>query len=157
MAAPSASIRGTPAGIRLRDGFSTKIAFKRNLTISFWEKSVKPPGLDGGDAIETSTMHNITWRTMTPRSLVTMKEAKVTAAYDPNLYNNILALLNINDEITVKFPDGSTLAFWGFLKDFDPAELVEGTMPLADITIVPTNQDNAGVEQPPVLTSVAGT
>jgi hypothetical protein len=65
--------------------------------------------------------------------------------------------INVNDEITVTFSDGSTLAFWGFLKSFEPSENTEGEQPEAEITIFPTNVDNSGAEQVPVLTSVAGT
>jgi hypothetical protein len=157
MAAPTTTTRQTPSGIRLKDGYSTKIAFKRDPDVSLWEVSVKPPGIDGGDAIETTTMHNADWRTMAARQLQTLTDATTTAAYDPNIYTNVLQLININDEITVHFPDGSTLAFWGFLRSFEPGDNAEGTMPTATVTITPTNMDNSGAEQAPVLTSVSGT
>lgn len=157
MSAPTATARQTPAGIKLDDGFKTLVCPAANPTISFWEKTVKPPGLDGGDAIDTTTMHNNTWRTKAPRALVTMTDGDCKAAYDPNLYNTILTLLNVKTVWTVTFPDGSTLAFWGFLKSFAPDELKEGAQPEATVMIVPTNQDSTGTEQAPVLTSVAGT
>ncbi len=157
MAAPSATARQTPAGIKMDEGHGTKITFARNPSISFWEKSVQPPGIDGGDAVETKTMFNTQWETMSPSVLMKMTEGKVTAAYDPNLYSSILQLININDVCTVRFPDGSTLAFWGYLQKFEPSELKSGEQPEADITIMPTNRDNSGVEQAPVLTSVSGT
>lgn len=158
MAAPTPTTRVAPGGIKLDDGFSTVITIALDTDISFWEKTVQPAGIDGGDAIETSTMHNVTWRTMAPRSLKTLTEMSVTAAYDPDLYNQILECINVETTITVEFPDGSTLAFYGFVKSFEPADLSEGEFPEATITIVPTNFDPVNrVEAAPVLTSVAGT
>jgi hypothetical protein len=155
---PVATARGTPSGIKLDDGFRTLVTFASNPTISFWEKAVTPPGLDGGDAVETTTMHNLTYRTMSPRHLKTMTSTTMTAAYDPAVYTSIVALINVKTTVTVTFPDGSTLAFFGFLQKFDPGELKEGDQPTASITFTPTNQDpTTGVEAAPVLVSVAGT
>lgn len=157
-AAPSPTARGSPTGIKLDDGYQTLVTFASNPTIEFWEKTVKPPGLDGMDEIDTTTMHNVTWRTNAPRALVTMTPFTMVAAYDPNIYNAALSLLNVETTVTVRFPDGSTLAFYGFLKSFETNELVEGTQPEMTITVVPTNQDpTTGDEEAPVLTSAVGT
>ena len=80
MAAPAITARTTPAGIMLKDGYSTKIAFAADPDVSFWEKTVKPPGIDGGDGIEQTTMHNSAYRTMRSRSLKTLTEASGKAA-----------------------------------------------------------------------------
>jgi hypothetical protein len=159
MAAPVDTTRTTPVGIRLEDGHSTKIAFARDPDVSFWEVEVQPPGLDGGDAINITTMHNTTWRTMAARQLKTLTECSINVAYDPNVYNNILDhLINQEGAITVHFPDGSKLSFFGYLKSFTPQGNQEGNMPTAAISIVPTNYDPvARTEQSPVLTSVSGT
>lgn len=158
MAAPTPTTRQAPTGIKLKDGHSTKITFENDPDVCFWEKQVTPPGMDGGDAIEQTTMHSIRWREMAPRQLVTLTPMQTTVAYDPDVYNSVLALLNVEDVITVEFPDGSTLAFYGFLRTFSPAALVEGTQPEATIEIVPTNFDFVNkVEAGPALASVAGT
>lgn len=159
MAAPATTALGTPAGIRLGDGYQTAIVFARNDTVSFWEKSIKPPGMDGGDMIDNTTMRNTTWRTRAPRQLITLTDFTLRAAYDPNVYNQILNdLLNQEGAITIHFPDGSTLDFFGYLQKFEPQEITEGNQPEADITVVPTNWDPANaVEAAPVLTSVSGT
>lgn len=158
MAAPTPGTRIAPGGIKLKDGFSTVITFSGDTDVSIWEKSVKPPGIDGGDAIEQTTMHNTNWRTMAPRQLKTLTEFSVTGAYDPAVYTQILNLINVENTITVRFPDGSTLAFYGFLKTLEFADLVEGTQPEVTATVVPTNFDPVNhVEAAPVLASVAGT
>lgn len=141
--------RGVPVGVKLRDGFSTLIAFTADPDVSFWEKTVKPPGVDGGDAIEVTTMHNEVWRPFAARLLKTLTEASVTAAYDPQVYDQIVALCNVNNLITVHFPDGSELDFWGYLRTFEPGDNTEGEFPEATINITPTNEDNSGNEVAP--------
>ena len=162
MAAPVPTARGTPAGTRIDDGFRTLITFALNPTINFWEKEVMPPGYDGGDPVSTSTMHNLTFRTMNPRKLVTMSECTVLVAYDPFLFsqsgNNLFGLLNRKTTVTVTFPDGTTLAFFGYLQKAKPNACKEGDQPDMEITIIVTNQDPvSGVETGPTLTNVPGT
>lgn len=158
MAAPSATARQTPYGIKLKDGYRTLFTFAADPDVSFWEKSVKPPGFDGGDAIEQTTMHNDDYRTFAPRSLITMTESSMTAAYDPAVITQIAALINIETTITITFADGSTWAFYGFLKSFDTNELSEGAQPEASVTVVCTNFDPTNkLEAGPALVSVSGT
>lgn len=158
MAVPTPTVRQTPGGRRLLDGFATKVTFARDPDVSLWETTVTPPGVDGGDAIDTNTMHNVSWRTMAARALKTLTEFTFTAAYDPDVLNQLLALVNVYDTITVRHPDGSTWAFYGFLRVFQPETHEEGTMPTATVTVQPTNYDYANaVEAGPAVASVAGT
>lgn len=160
MANPATTTRQTPAGIKLRRGGpGVKIAFERDPDVSFWEIEVKPPMVEGGDAIDNTTQHNVTWRTSDSRKLMTLGEVTGRCCYDPNVYNNIISnLINQNGSITVLFPDGSTLDFFGFLKTFDPQGLTEEGLAEANFTVVPTNYDpDNDVEAGPVLTSVSGT
>jgi len=159
MANPTTTALSTPSGIALHDGFSCAIAFERDPDVSLWEKSVKPPGLDGGDPIETTTMRNTAWRTMRSRSLKTLTPVTLTVAYDPNVANNIdNNLINQEGSITIHYPDGSTYDFFGYLQLFDPSDLTEGEQPEASVTIQPTNWDpDNDVEAGPVLTEVSGT
>lgn len=158
MSAPTPTARSTPAGIKMDDGFSSLITLAADVDISFWEKTVQPPGIDGGDMIETTTMHNTVWRTGAPRALATLTPMTTRVAYDPDVYDEILAIINDRTTITVTFPDGSTLAFYGYLQKFEPQDMEEGKPPEATVTIVPTNYDpTAHEEAGPVMTEVAGT
>jgi len=158
MAAPTATARVTPVGIKLGDGYVSKFTPAADPDISFWEKSVTPFGMDGGEPVDTTTMHNTTYRTMAPRGLITATSSEMTAAYDPRVLDQIVALINVETTWTVLFPDGAQWAFFGFLRSFTPGALVEGTQPEATIVIEPTNTDpnNGSVEAGPNWISALG-
>lgn len=158
MAAPSATPRVTPVGRRLRDGYQTLITFERDPDVSLWEISVTPPGVDGGDAVDTFTMHSVDWRTMGARQLKTLTESSFVAAYDPAVLTQLIELVNVETVVTVTFPDGSTWAYYGYLRVFEPNEITEGEQPTANCTIQPTNEDPVNdVEAGPTVVSVPGT
>lgn len=152
MAAPTGTARTTPTGVPLKDGHQSLITLSGDADIEFWEKGVTPPGIDGGDEIDASTMHNSTWRTFFPRSLRTLTNASATVAYKPELYTSIVAQINVEQTFTVTFSDGQALFFFGYLKRFTPQEAVEGEQPEAEIEIVCTNWDPTNnVEEAPVV------
>ncbi len=159
MAAPSSSVRQTPAGNRMPEGFRTLITFNLVKNVALFEVSAKPPGVDGGDAIDITTQHNLLVHTMFPRTLIKWDDLTFNAAYDPDALSKILNhLINKNGSITQLFPDGSTLDFFGFLRKFEPQELKEGEFPMAQVTVTVSNYDDTNhVESTPVLTPHAGT
>jgi len=157
MAAPTATERLTPGGIPLRDGYATLITFEDDPDISLWEKATTPPGMDNGDPIDVSTFHNTTYRTKWPRVLTEVSNGQFTCGYDPDVIDQIIAIIGNNQTITVTFNDESTLAFWGYLKSFAPQEHTDGAMPEAQVEFVVTNLDDSFAEQAPVVSSVAGT
>lgn len=138
---------------RIDDGFSTTIAFAVAPTagLLIYEKAVTPPGFENGGAIDTTTMLNTAYRTMAPKKLKTLTEFSFTAAYQPGAYSALLGVLGTNGQITITFPDGATLVFYGWIDAVAPGELAEGEQPTLDITVIPSNT-NAGVETAPVLT-----
>ena len=139
---------------RLDDGYQTLISFAANGSVKFYEKSVTPPGIDGGGETDTTTMLNNVWRTRNPKALKTLTNASTTVAYDPAVYPQIVALVGVNNLITITFPDGDTLAFWGWLDKFTPGEHTEGEQPTCEIEIIPSNQNASGTETAPVHTAV---
>lgn len=158
MAAPAITARVEPTGIMLQDGFPTIIAFAANPSVNLWEVTVKPPGIDGGDAIDVTTMHNTTWRVRRARRLKTLTDSTFTAGYDPNAFAQTLALCNVEGAITIHWPDGGTYSFFGYMQKFEPNEVKEGDFPTAQVTIVPTNYDPVGhVEAGPVEVDALGT
>jgi hypothetical protein len=158
MAAPTPGARSAPSGKELQDGYQTLIAFKLHPDIAFHEITVQPPGIEGGDPKESTTMHNLRWKSKSPRRLKDMTNANATVGYDPALYTSILAQINKPDTVTIHFPDVSSLAFYGYLKNFMPSELKDGEKPTAKIEVVVTNMDPATcVEEDPVFTPGPGT
>ena len=158
MTAPNTIAVGTLAGIDMVDGFSIKLAIGRDPTFSLWEVSVTPPAIEGGDAISRTTHRSDTYRAMAARQLVSLEEFQVVGRWDPNNYSTALDLINKEGEITIHFPDGSTLDFYGYMRRFEPGEFVEGEPPEATATIVPTLFDTtAYVEEGWVMTEVSGT
>ena len=148
-----ATARVTPADALLEDGHQTLITVADDPDISFWEKEVQPPGIDGGGENNITTMHNTAWRVFAPKKLKTLTPVVITAGYNPAVYDQIIAELQDNQEITVTFSDGSTVVFWGWVDKFIPQGSSEGGMPEAEITIIPSNRDDAGAEQAPAYTA----
>ena len=138
---------------RIDDGLGASIAFgegSSGVTLLVYEKEITPPGVDGGGANDTSTLRNSIWRTNSPKGLKSLSESSFNCAYDPACYDEIIALLNENQEITITFPDDSTLVFWGWIDSFIPGPMTEGAQATADCSIIPSNQNNSGVETAPV-------
>lgn len=136
----------TPGGVMLEDGYQTVITFALDEDIALWEKTVTPPGMEGGEKVSITTMHNREVMTYAPRSLKEVTDSQMTVAYDPAVLTSILALINIPGKITITFPDLSTWAFDGYLKNFQPGSIQEGTQPEATCTIVATNRDTSLVD-----------
>lgn len=139
---------------RLDDGHPTTIVFTAAPTsgLLLFEKEVTPPGLSGGGANDTTTMLNTVFRTMSPKKLKSLAEMSFVAAFDPAYYDLLVAILNVNDLITITFPDNSTLAFFGWIDELSHSAIVEGEQPTIDITVIPSNQNLAGAETAPVFT-----
>lgn len=156
MPAATPTARGTPTGIKLRDGFSSKITLSGNTTINFWEKSVTPPGMDGGPPVEQTTMFNETRVTKAPQVLYDMTDGAAKVAYDPAVYTQIISIINQPITITQTWRDGTTLADYGYLQSFKPDPLERGKQPEASVVIVYTGQDTSGTEWAPTITSVSG-
>ena len=161
MAAPTPTARVAPNGTKLKDGYKSVITFARLSNFAIFEKSMTPPGYDGGDPIEQTTMHNDDVHTKAPQSLIDCTNSTIKCAYDPKCYKDsggALSLINIEDTITQRFSDGSTLAYYGYLKSWTPDEMSMGEQPEATVEIVVTNFDPVNkVEALPVLTEVTGT
>lgn len=147
MAAPR-----TPGGTPLEDGYQAMHVLT-DADIALYEIAVKPPGIDGGEKIDQTTQHNEEMRTFAPRSLKTATDSATTCAYDPAALADILALVNVNGLIKTYFPDGGFYSYYGYLRSFEPAELVEGTRPTAQVVFAVTNVDGDGAEHTPTYTA----
>lgn len=158
MSAPTPTARQDPNGTRLGDGYQTLVTFATAPDLAIWEESVTPISLEADDPVDISSQHNVTYRTYHTRRLVRGGEMSFTGFFDPAVYVDVASLLNVNTTITVTFPDTSTFCFYGYLKNFKPGELVEGTPPKCTVTIQPTFTDPSDCsEAGPVYTAGTGT
>ena len=144
----------------LTDGYGVSITFANDAytmaVLLLDPTSITPPGVDGGEGVDNTTLSNTEVRTKSPRTLKEIVNASFTAAYDPGTYDLIVDAVNVNQLITFTFPDGSTQAVYGFLKAFSPTGLTEGEFPTADCEIVVTNiHDTTGTETSPVTTAAS--
>jgi hypothetical protein len=141
MAAPAPTVRQTPVGAMLTDGYQSLVTCALDPDISLWEKEVTPPGIEADEFQDVSTQQSVRWRTKGPRRLLTLGDLTFTAQYHPGVYTQIRAIAGVNTTWTVLFPDYSTIAFYGALKSFMPGGLSDGGIPEATVTITPTNLD----------------
>ena len=159
MAAPAPTPRTMPSGFKMPDGFKSLITFSKKPNIQLWEFSVQPTSIDAGEPIDTTTMHNVRARTMASRRLLTFGPGSMECMYDPDVYGDIVNLIG-DDSVTITetYADGTSLAYYGFMKSFKRKQLEEGKRPEATVEFVPTNWDKANnVEQMPVITYASGT
>lgn len=137
---------------RIDDGFSTLITLGAG-NAHFWEKTVTPPGVEAGGGINVTTMHNTAWRTQKPKKLKSLTDSSFTAAYDAEVLTAILAEIGVNQAITITFPDGEEVLFYGWLDSFILGEHTEGEQPEAQATVIASNvHSTTGAETPPAYT-----
>lgn len=154
MAAPTPGTRTTPTGTMLRNGYQTKISFAANADVNLWERQVTPPGLDGGDKIDTTTMFNSEAKTSSPQALYEMLDSGMVCGYDESVLPDIIDLLNVETTITIEMPDGGTWAFYGALRSATPNANSNGSLPEMTCVIICTNTDPSdGSEAAPVYTA----
>lgn len=140
------------AGI-LQDGYSTILSFSLKSTVKFREKEVTPSGVSVG-SIDTTTMRNTAWRTKNPKTLRTLEDTSAVVAYDPTVFGDIMTMLGIVQTVTIHYPDGQIQAFRGWLDEFKPNRMVEGTQPTAEVKIIAANT-TLPAETAPTLPGVA--
>lgn len=156
--APSPTPRVAPTARQLPEGYQALITFAANTSIEFFEMTIKPPGMDGGEPIKTTTQFNLTYHTKAPQHLIDMEPFETTVAYDPDVIPQIRALINVPTTVTIRYPSSDTDCFYGWMKSFKPGDLKIGEMPTATIEVVPSNYDASGhVEAGPVYTPASGT
>ena len=154
MTAPTTTPRSDPSGTMLENGYQTLMAFANDADIGLWEKTVQPFGVEGGDKVDITTMHNQTVRTYAPQALKELTDSQMLCGYDPAVLSDILLLINNSGSVTSHMPDTSTWDFFGYLRSFVPAAHADGAHPEASCVVVATNRDPvSGDEEDPVYSA----
>jgi hypothetical protein len=158
MAAPTPTVRQTPAGIKLKDGFRFKVTFSADPDISLWEVELNQGGADLGEPVDQSTMWNDTYVTRAPQGLQDWTQFTLTFAYDPAVITQLAAIIGTEQTMTVTYKDGSTLAIYGWINSTNMGTLARGSQPRGTLTFQPSNWDDfLDVEAGPAVASVGGT
>lgn len=134
----------------LNDGFATLFAFSGAPSIKLKEKTVTPPGVSGGGPKDMTHMRNVAYRTQLPKLLKTIMAAGIQAYMESGLWTDLIAQTNVNQAMTITFPDSHTLVFWGWLDECPEPEMKEGEPPLVTLKIEVSNLNGSGVETGPV-------
>lgn len=142
---------------RMTDGQGTSLTFALAPNISLWENEIQPPGGDAGGVNDTTHLGTLRWRTRRPKKLITLTAISGVAQYASQIYGDIVNQLGVNQQVTVGFEDRSGLQIYGWLDKAIPQRVREGTPPLLDYTIEPSNEDNNGVETGPVYLPTSST
>ena len=140
----------------LKNTHGITMTFAGHASLYLDPKTLTPPGIDGGDAIDTSSHSNSAVRTKYPRTLKEITDAAFTAAYDPDAWDAIYAAIGANVAITITFPgtDFGNTVVYGYLKSFIPNEYVDGADATAECVVVITN-DSSGTETIPAHTTAS--
>lgn len=159
MAAPPTTARLTPTGYKTPEGYKSTIALTGYPGLDFWEMDPKPPDMDGGEPIDTSTQHNERYHTFASRTLIRVGIAASKCAFDPDIMGTIPVIINDRSgAFTIRFPTNATWAHWGFVRRFNINPLKEGEFPQADMELCSTCWDPVNrVEAGPSFSAAAGT
>lgn len=133
---------------RFFEGYATTIDLGG---VVIWELESTPPGIDGGNPINVTSMRNTLWETQLPKTLKKLTMAKFKCAFAGEAYNTLNALINVNRPMVITLPDGKRISAWGWLRKFIPDPLKEGEQPTADVEIEFSLVNNAGVLTVPTI------
>jgi len=143
-------------GIEMTFGVGESTVDHSGITLYIDPTSISPPGQDVGDAVDLTTETNAAVRTKNERALKEITDGAFTAAYDPDGWDDIYDAVNDNVLITFTFPDGESVAIYGYLKSFAPSEHADGVQATAECVIVVTNRNhNNDAETIPAYSSAS--
>ncbi len=137
------------AGDYLESGYRTIWSFSANPSIELEEITLKPPGVSRRGGINTSSMRNNAAITKTAKKLTEYSNVEGSCKYKVDSWTQIVAMLGVNQLLTITYPDTKTCQIWGFLDEAEPSEHEEEEMPVADVVFIPSNRNNSGVETLP--------
>ena len=158
MAAPGTTARTLPTGYKLPEGFKAAIAYSLRVAINIWEVEVTPAGIMVPE-IDTSTQHNITWKTKWISAWKESKPVAGTAGYDPDAMDDIVFLVGAQTgSFTVHAPQNTKYNYWGGMNDVTFQPWRAGQFPLLTYSNVVTNWDPTNrVEAGPAVVQAVGT
>lgn len=142
-------------GIQI-NSLGAQLGFSLDTSVQIELKSITPPSINGGGAINISTHSSVGWMQKAPKTLKDLGDLSATVAYDTAFVAEVMAMCQVEQTLTITWKDGATLVFRGWLDAFNPSALSsEEDQPTADIVLIASNRDAAGAVSPPVFTPAA--
>jgi hypothetical protein len=139
--------------VAFEEGYQCLIVSTANPTVAFFEIEITPPDMSAA-RFNVSTQHNANYHTYAFSKLKDTGSATILAAWAGEAIDDGKAMLGVNDEWTITFPDGSTEVFFGAMTEFKPSGMKIGDRPTVSITIGTSNIDASdGSEVAPTFTA----
>lgn len=161
MSLPAVTVRTTPTGYKLPEGFKVTIAFSLNAAINLFETEAEPAGFEVPE-INITTQHNVRFVTKWPSALIMNDDITGSAGYDPDVMDNIVSLIGFvivggtASCVTIRMPDSTTHNYFAFLKSVKFQPLRVAQFPLVNYAVSVTNWDPVGKVEQGVYTVQAG-
>jgi hypothetical protein len=137
----------------LKDGYKVTITLGGPGANLYGEIEITPPEIDGRGGIDMTSMRNLAWVTMAPKSLKQLNPVNAKLMFDPSLIPAVYARVQRNTLFTITFPDGATLTFWGWIDKMTHDPLKESERPTLTVVIQPSNLNSQCQEAGPVFTA----
>jgi hypothetical protein len=102
--------------------------------ITFKVTSLTMPNFNGGDAPDTTTNDNTTFRSKGVREFIDIEDLSLTGAFLAADYDVLPTLINSTDTLTVTDRQGSTYVFSVRVASYTPSEMTEDGFPTADLS-----------------------
>lgn len=143
MAAPGVVTPGTPLGAKMPEGFRCKLSFGRLTTFAFWARELTPAPVNNGNALDVTTFYNTLFKTKRPQVLYEVGDIQAVGLWDADIFKDAQykALLGLESNISILFPQGSTFSVFGYLQSITPSRMTHGEVPMTTINVVVTNWD----------------
>ncbi len=117
--------------------------------------TITPPGWDGGEAIDTTTLGNVKYRTKMAPTLIDIGAMSFTAEMDPAKIHD--APINLPGVIVITIPDIGTWTLQGYLKSITGDQMQVGERATCSGEIVITNTGSDGATETGPSWSSTGT
>ncbi len=101
--------------------------------IDFGVTSLTLPNFTGGEAPDTTTNKNVTFRSKGKRQFIDIEDLTLTCAFLADDYNTLPTILNTEDTLTVTDVEGSTYVFDVNIMTYTAGEMTEEGFPTADV------------------------
>lgn len=133
---------------KLANGFTE--AGLTTASITFGVVSLTLPNFNGGEAPDTTTSQNVTFRSKGKRQYIDIEDMTLTCAFTPEDFSALPTLINSEDTLTVTDVNNNIYAFDVNIMTYTAGEMTEDGFPTADVVFTILTGENG--DTAPVVT-----